>query len=1149
MQFSITETRLKYLFIFQSGRASWSDGRPTAFLLWNTKYSRGHGPDSIRYYSQTHGLQDAGFEQLLKRAKNIFQPQYTNETLCTVLIGLPGPTDMEFVTIPCDMELAVSGILCIKGGNKLGQNGPLYRLTHVKLKAKDSQLVYNATSHSFTIDTLYEALFQGRKPPVTQGISEIPIYYETLDQDAQTGVYDYIMEYKKVKNTWREDVDSCSNSRQGVDLCDILWPYNESNTNNLQKMTTDMYITKPYQDTQNTSLSIGMSRNRMFASDYCLEGTVFDGKQCIRLFQKPSDADNITLDNLCHKLSGKSHVYVYEVDGSLDTLTFILQRLDIVRGEASCHDELGNIVVLFLDAGNLSARVYNEVDLATKYVVCSLEPVQPTCPPAYVICNNGCVSEQFLCDGQVDCGNGEDEQNCSHLCDVSNATPHYCLARCHPENCTCHELYFQCSSGGCIYSSKVCDGYADCMNSEDESFCFSPTSTQRHISARTMFIPDKFGLSDQEIYIDLSKSVSKEIDDTCGSLHQVPCMEGYPACYPLDKACLYDHTEDGRLKYCMHGLHLLECEHFRCSGSFKCQYSYCVSTYKVCNDVQDCPYGDDEVMCPVSACINMLRCGQTCVHPSEICDGTMHCQFGEDELACGAPNCPPTCQCSGYAMKCHTMILLDTSFKSLTMFSLRQSKLKLVKQMFKYVASLLILDIAHCSITSISSEGPFLELSALAKLDLSHNGISSLVFGSLDGLISLTELDISWNPLNSLEPGVFVHMSRLRVLSMHHCQLRVVLDIALPNTQPLDIIDVSSGGMIDLGCFSVRVALLNLTDTIIQFRKGYSKKCWKDVTNVVSDQTGLCCLGFLKERCDGGWAGERKKCQSLFQGQVILIYCCILIMEITICNCCVFIYKVITKARDALFICNLALGNISIVVPLCNFVSWHVSHDTEFAFFETLLSESMRCRISGDILVISTQLSTLFQMLISLQKYCGIVRRCDTLSENKVLSYLVISATWITFILASALLRFQDMQDTQMTGMLDGLFYLYLHRTSILIAFLLLNLFFVLATTFFYGLILKNIYETRITDVGRKHGRDETLSSMIRVNFIMIFSNFSVWATVFATVWLSQLPTQSPLTVSLVVLTFPLQSVFNPFLYTLSTRKFVQDCGSVYHLL
>ena len=497
---------------------------------------------------------------------------------------------------------------------------------------------------------------------------------------------------------------------------------------------------------QNTSLTIWISNYTMFAHTYCRQEAVFDGKQCIRLLQR-APGSNSTLDKLCQRYSNESHAYVYSVNRDLRTLTSILHRLNIVSGEATCYDEFGNTIVLLFKLDKLEARVYEDINRSIKFVVCSLQQVQPTCPPSYVTCNSGCISEQFLCDGKVDCNNGQDEQNCTYLCKAFNKTPNYCRTRCHPENCTCHELYFQCPSGGCIHSSQVCDGRANCINSEDEYFCFSLTSTQLNRDTRNDLIPDEEDSSDEEIYINLLRCAQKEANDTCNSAHEVPCLKGHPACYSIDRMCLYDHTEDGRLRYCRNGLHLLDCEYFQCTGSFKCQHSYCVPTHKVCNGVQDCPYGDDEVMCPVSACSNMLKCGQICVHPSQICDGTMQCQFGEDELACGAPDCPPTCQCSGYAMKCHTFIMFDASFKRLTMFILRHPNLVLAKHSFQNVPYLLILDISFCNVTFISSEGPFLNLNALFKLDLSHNAITSLVHGSLDGLFNLMELDISANPL------------------------------------------------------------------------------------------------------------------------------------------------------------------------------------------------------------------------------------------------------------------------------------------------------------------------------------------------------------------------------------------------------------------
>ena len=263
-------------------------------------------------------------------------------------------------------------------------------------------------------------------------------------------------------------------------------------------------------------------------------------------------------------------------------------------------------------------------------------------------------------------------------------------------------------------------------------------------------------------------------------------------------------------------------------------------------------------------------------------------------------------------------------------------------------------------------------------------------------------------------------------------------------------------------------------------------------------------------------------------------------MVIVICNCCVLIFNLLTKSRDAILICNLALANSLIVIPLYIFSHWHASHGTEFAFFEPFLSRSMHCRVSGDILVVCTPLATFFQMLISLQKYCGIVCRRNILSGTKPLVYFVTTAAWITSAFACIALRVQDMDGTQITTIFEGLFFYYRFKYPILSASSVLNMIFVLVSVFAYGRIVKNIHETRFT--GRKHGKDSSLSSIVRVTFIMVLSTVFVLATICINTWLSLVTTDLSQTLVLIVLIFPLQSVFNPFLFTLTTQRFFKGC-------
>lgn len=78
-------------------------------------------------------------------------------------------------------------------------------------------------------------------------------------------------------------------------------------------------------------------------------------------------------------------------------------------------------------------------------------PPTPGCSASQHTCGDGrCLPASWVCDGELDCGDGSDERGCAPSCDASR---------------------YECNTGQCLPGGWRCDGEEDCPNGDDEWGC------------------------------------------------------------------------------------------------------------------------------------------------------------------------------------------------------------------------------------------------------------------------------------------------------------------------------------------------------------------------------------------------------------------------------------------------------------------------------------------------------------------------------------------------------------------------------------------------------------------------------------------------------------------------------------------------------
>jgi hypothetical protein len=255
-----------------------------------------------------------------------------------------------------------------------------------------------------------------------------------------------------------------------------------------------------------------------------------------------------------------------------------------------------------------------------------MDCTQDSCQEWQFNCGNGqCIFATWRCDGDADCSDGQDEENCTASSSDPTIEMPYPVF---PKETQCNEWTFQCANGQCIPYWWKCDGSRDCSDHSDELECEPGESG------------DTFGSQSDDDDDDEEKDPTWHPQTLC-STDKFLCP-GSGDC--IWEAWLCDSEndcpggEDESEEVCKHrpkcGKNMFRCEN---SGS-------CVEYDMICDHKVDCPDGSDEYGCDetyipnmnVNYCgTNQFSCDEgICFDEAKMCDGINDCIDATDELGC-----------------------------------------------------------------------------------------------------------------------------------------------------------------------------------------------------------------------------------------------------------------------------------------------------------------------------------------------------------------------------------------------------------------------------------------------------------------------------------------------------------------------------------
>ena len=523
------------------------------------------------------------------------------------------------------------------------------------------------------------------------------------------------------------------------------------------------------------------------------------------------------------------------------------------------------------------------------------------------------------------------------------------------------------------------------------------------------------------------------IDETLGALERADCGDALSAEWA--PKCVYQRDRLGELIGCRYMRHLQDCEEFVCpEGYIKCPLAYCIPVHYLHNGITDCPMGEDEaeLINKPGIIFGYFKCGTSddvFVHPDRICDGSTDCLNGSDEEGCHV-TCTEGFLCVG------GFVVVDGYDRSepLTSLSFIDPKTRMV-------------DLSGVNVSSILPTISDLELNYLFDLRLSNSSLADLLV-PLKVFNRLSKLDISYNLLCNITQDLPNRMTLyngapyLQYLNLsYNAQLEFIDTKTFDVNSELRVLDLSNTALTtfpNMTGLSYNLLHLNLSHTRIKrisaFTFPFGRNVWRlekldlrgvDIVAVEPDAFSglqitsdlhcdffnLCCpqlrgQGIPEHACHAP-SDPLSSCTNLLENKLLRILVwvmgvCSMLGNIGVIVSHLISRKTIKRKSYTRLVTQLGISDLLMGIYLLIIASKDVQFQGEFVWHDTDWRHSDLCRAAGFLSTLSSEVSSIFILLITVDRYLVIKYPFGQHRLNPRCIILCSVAVWVLgFVLAA----------------------------------------------------------------------------------------------------------------------------------------------------